>query len=62
MLPVSSLREPPSNLLLRDVNNVFTAALKRDVGEFNWLVHWVFVVSFPDIVIALVKTASGTLN
>lgn len=33
MLPVSSLREPPSNILLRDSNNMFVTALKKEMLE-----------------------------
>ena len=33
MLPVSSLHEPPAHLLVRDTNEVFTAALKKEMME-----------------------------
>ena len=33
MLPVSSLHEPPSHLLLRDTNEMFVAALKKEMME-----------------------------
>ena len=39
MLPISSLNEPPECIHLRQVHNVFTAALKKEMldnptGEF----------------------------
>lgn len=33
MLPVSSLHEPPAELLVRGTNEVFTAALKKEMME-----------------------------
>ena len=56
MLPMSSLCEPPSNILLRDTNGVFVAALKKELLENptgGFLISSLYTQRFPYCIIIM---------